>query len=57
LHFQKGLWVTNGGYEYNLVLAAVAFALAAIGGLGAVISGRQYDRRRRPVPTQRPTTA
>src|SRR5690242_2794558 len=31
VHFQKGLWVTNGGYEYNLVLMAVAFALAGIG--------------------------
>jgi putative oxidoreductase len=86
VHFAKGLWSTNGGYEYNLVLAAVAFALAsigagswsidhalslsihgvlwavgalvvgAIGGVVAVLSGRQYDRQRRPVPTQRPTT-
>ncbi len=31
VHFSKGLWVTNGGYEYNLVLAAVAFALAGTG--------------------------
>jgi putative oxidoreductase len=30
-HFSKGLWVTNGGYEYNLVLASVALALAATG--------------------------
>jgi putative oxidoreductase len=30
-HLPKGLWVTNGGYEYNLVLAAVAFALSSIG--------------------------
>ena len=29
VHFPKGLWVTNGGYEYNLVLGSVAFALAA----------------------------
>ncbi len=31
VHFTKGLWSTGGGYEYNLVLAAAAFALAAIG--------------------------
>ncbi len=31
VHFAKGLWVTNGGYEYNLVLASVAFALADTG--------------------------
>ena len=87
VHFPKGPWATNGGYEYNLVLAAVAFGLASvgagawsidhalslsmdgvlwgigalvvglIGGFGAVISGHQYDRQRRPAPTQRPTTA
>src|SRR5437868_9084617 len=31
VHFTKGLWSTEGGYEYNLVLAAAAFALAAVG--------------------------
>jgi putative oxidoreductase len=31
VHFAKGLWSTQGGYEYNLVLSAAAFALAAIG--------------------------
>jgi putative oxidoreductase len=31
VHYRKGLWSTGGGYEYNLVLAAAAFALAAIG--------------------------
>ncbi len=31
VHWQKGLWATGGGYEYNLVLAASAFALAAVG--------------------------
>jgi putative oxidoreductase len=33
VHWTKGLWVTNGGYEYNLVLSAVAVALA-LGGPG-----------------------
>jgi putative oxidoreductase len=31
VHGPKGLWVTEGGYEYNLVLIAVAFALASAG--------------------------
>ncbi len=31
VHYTKGLWSTQGGYEYNLVLAAAAFALAAVG--------------------------
>ena len=31
VHGSKGLWSTGGGYEYNLVLAAAAFALASIG--------------------------
>jgi putative oxidoreductase len=31
VHFQKGVWVTEGGYEYNAVLAAVVFALAGVG--------------------------
>ena len=32
VHFRKGLWNSDGGSEYNLVLIAVAFALAAVGG-------------------------
>jgi putative oxidoreductase len=31
VHAPNGVWNTNKGYEYNLVLAAVAFALSAIG--------------------------
>jgi putative oxidoreductase len=31
VHYTKGVWVTEGGYEYNLVLIAVAFALAGAG--------------------------
>jgi putative oxidoreductase len=30
-HRQQGLWATEGGYEYNLVLMAALFALAAVG--------------------------
>lgn len=33
VHWTKGLWAANGGYEYNLVLGAVAAALA-LGGPG-----------------------
>jgi putative oxidoreductase len=31
VHWRKGLWNTNGGIEFPLVLAVVAFAVAAIG--------------------------
>jgi putative oxidoreductase len=31
VHWKNGLWVTDGGIEYPLVLAAVAFATAALG--------------------------
>jgi putative oxidoreductase len=31
VHGSNGIWNTNQGYEYNLVLAAVMFALAGIG--------------------------
>src|ERR671936_691951 len=30
VHFQKGVWVTNGGYEYKTVLVANAFPLAGV---------------------------
>jgi putative oxidoreductase len=31
VHLSKGFFVTNGGFEFNLVLAAAAFALAGTG--------------------------
>jgi putative oxidoreductase len=31
VHVRNGFFVTNNGYEYNLVLGAVVFALAGIG--------------------------
>lgn len=31
VHGPKGPWVTDGGYEYNLVLITIAFALASAG--------------------------
>ena len=31
VHFKNGPWLSNGGYEYNLVLIAAALALAETG--------------------------
>jgi putative oxidoreductase len=31
VHAPKGVWATNGGYEYNLVLMGAVFALADVG--------------------------
>lgn len=31
VHYSKGIWSTQGGYEYNLVLIAAVFAVTAIG--------------------------
>lgn len=31
VHFKNGPWVTNGGYEYNLVLIAAALAVTDLG--------------------------
>jgi putative oxidoreductase len=31
VHFAKGVWNQDGGFEYNLVLVASAFALTAVG--------------------------
>jgi putative oxidoreductase len=32
VHWQKGFWNGNGGFEFNLLIAAAASALAATGG-------------------------
>jgi putative oxidoreductase len=44
VHGRNGLWVTKGGYEYNLVLIVAAFAVATSTagvayGLGALVLG------------------
>jgi putative oxidoreductase len=31
VHFKNGIWVTESGYEYNLVLIAAVFAITAVG--------------------------
>jgi putative oxidoreductase len=35
VHWRSGLWMSEGGFEYNLVLIATAFAVTAIGPAGA----------------------
>jgi putative oxidoreductase len=50
VHVSKGLWATEGGYEYNLVLLAAVFALSAVGAgawsldhvLGLGVSGAEW---------------
>lgn len=31
VHFKNGPWITNGGYEYNIVLIAAALAITELG--------------------------
>ena len=31
VHFKKGLWNTEGGYEYNLLIIAAAITIALVG--------------------------
>jgi len=42
VHAKNGLWVTNGGFEYSLVVGAVA-AMIAFGGPGAVALDNVLD--------------
>ena len=55
VHGSKGLWNTGGGYEYNLVLGAAAFAIAAEGpgslSLDARLGTRVVRPRRRRPPS------
>jgi putative oxidoreductase len=45
VHAPKGPWVTEGGYEYNLVLMAVAFAVTDAGpGAWSVDAARGRER-------------
>jgi putative oxidoreductase len=45
VHKDKGVWVSDGGYEYNLVLVAALFALAA-NGPGALSFDEALDMER-----------
>lgn len=45
VHLKNGVWVTNGGFEYNAVLMAAAFALAADGPGKASLDGLLGRRR------------
>jgi putative oxidoreductase len=42
VHLPKGVWVTNGGYEYNLVLIA-ALASLIDGGPGELSADRRHE--------------
>ena len=45
VHGPKGPWVTNGGYEYNLVLMAIVFALTDVGpGAWSVDAASGHER-------------
>jgi len=46
VHGRNGLWVTGGGYEYNLLLIAGAFALTEIGPGHLALDGVVFKRRR-----------
>ncbi len=49
VHAQKGVWNSDGGYEYNLVLIASVFALSAAGP-GALSLDAARGRRRWGAP-------
>jgi putative oxidoreductase len=67
VHWQKGIWSTDGGFEYNAVLVAAAFAIAAednpalaVAGLaGGVAGGLAVSRlaeRMAPAPAPEPSS-
>ncbi|MHB8532625.1 MAG: DoxX family protein [Solirubrobacteraceae bacterium] len=45
VHLRNGVWVTDGGYEYNLVLIAALFAIAAEGPGAISLDGARGRRR------------
>jgi putative oxidoreductase len=45
VHGRNGPWITKGGYEYNVTLIAVAFALAAVGPGAFALDGVVTRRR------------
>jgi putative oxidoreductase len=45
VHAPKGPWATNGGYEYNLVLMAIVFAITDVGpGRWSLDAARGHER-------------
>ena len=44
VHLRNGFWSTNGGFEFNLVLAAAVFALAGVW-CGRVVAGQRPRSR------------
>jgi putative oxidoreductase len=46
VHLSKGLWASDGGYEYNLVLLAIVFALSDVGpGRLSLDAARRGERK------------
>ena len=45
VHASKGVWVTDGGFEYNLVLIAAVFALSGAGPGALSLDGALGKRR------------
>jgi putative oxidoreductase len=48
VHASKGPWVTDGGYEYNLVLIAAVLALAEVGPGALSLDGARGSERHGP---------
>ena len=48
VHGKNGPWLTNGGYEYNLVLIAAALALVEVGPGGLSLDGARGRERSGP---------
>jgi putative oxidoreductase len=48
VHASKGPWLTNGGYEYNLVLIAAALALVDAGPGALSLDGARSRERTGP---------
>jgi putative oxidoreductase len=46
VHLKNGVWVSKGGFEYNLVLIGSAFAVAADGGGALALDSLRGKRRR-----------
>lgn len=48
VHLKNGVWITDGGFEYNAVLMAAAFAIAA-DGPGALSLDALFGKRRQGI--------
>jgi len=66
VHWQKGIWSTDGGFEYNAVLIAAAFAITAdespalavaalAGGVAGGLAVSRISERMAPAPQSQPS--